>query len=187
MGFPKALLPFGSSFFLRRIYDALVAAETVPVHIVINAGLQVSLKRQMKQFPQGNFVLNNEPARGQIHSLQLGLQAARQCGADAAIVALVDQPAIAVSTMTKLREAFFVDPEKLCVACYKGRPGHPILIPRSFFGAFIGVSEGQTARDIIAAHASETKHIETDDAQVVADIDSPEDFARLREMEDELD
>ncbi len=187
MGFPKALLPFGDTFFLHRVYESLVAAESVPVHIVINAGLQVSLKPQMKQFPQGNFVLNKEPARGQIYSLQLGLKAASDAGADAAIVALVDQPAIAVNTIGRLRQAFLEAPEKLFIACYNGQPGHPFLIPKNLFQAFVSAPEGMTARDIIADLGSVVQHIETEDPQVVADVDSPEDLARLREMENELD
>ncbi|MCX7625913.1 MAG: nucleotidyltransferase family protein [Candidatus Sumerlaeaceae bacterium] len=187
MGFPKALLPFGNSFFLHRIYETLVAADTVPVHVVINAGLHASLKAQKKQFSQAEFVLNKEPARGQIYSLQLGIASAKASSADAVVVALVDQPAISVSTVTKLCETYRTQGECIAIACYCGRPGHPILIPAGLFESFLQAKPEQTARDIIAAHAALVHHVETEDSQVVADVDSPADMERLRELENELD
>ncbi len=187
MGFPKALLPFGNSFFLHRVYESLVAAEVAPVHIVINAGLANSLKSRTKEFPQAHFVLNKDPALGQIHSLQLGLQSAREAGAEAAVVALVDQPAIAVTTIAKLCEALQAAPECIHIAAYEGRPGHPLIIPVKFFDLFLTAAEGRTARDIIADQKDAVRTVETDDPQVVADVDSPEDFARLRELENEID
>lgn len=187
MGFPKALLPFGNSFFLHRVYESLVAAEVTPVHIVINAGLANSLKSRTKEFPQAQFVLNKDPALGQIHSLQLGLQSAREAGAEAAVVALVDQPAIAVTTIAKLCEAFQGAPQCIYIAAYEGRTGHPLLIPEKFFDDFLSAAEGRTARDIIADQQDFVRIVETDDPQVVADVDSPEDLARLRELENEID
>jgi len=187
MGFPKALLPFGKSFFLHRIYESLVAAETVPVHIVINAGLHSCLKSQAKQFPHGDFVLNKEPARGQIHSLQLGLEATKKAGAEAAVVALVDQPAIAVDTITSLCEAHRSEPGNIYVARFEGQPGHPVLIPAALFDAFLSAAEGKTARDVMAEHAAAVRYVDTADPQVTADVDSPEDLARLRQSEDDVD
>jgi len=187
MGFPKALLPFGNSFFLHRIYETLVAAESVPIHLVINAGLHASLKKQAKQFPLGHFVLNGEPARGQIYSLQLGLAAAKEAGARGAIVALVDQPAIRVTTVTKLCESSQAKPGRILIASYEGKHGHPILIPADFFDAFLQASPDQTARDIIQELSEVVEVIETSDPQVTADVDSPEDLARLRELETDID
>lgn len=187
MGFPKALLPFGNSFLLHRIYETLVAAETFPVHIVINAGLHASLKAREKQFPHAEFVTNKEPARGQIYSLQLGIASAKASAANAVVVALVDQPAIRVGTVTKLCEAFRKQPNSIAIACYGGMPGHPVLVPSELFDAFLHAKPEQTARDVIAAHASRVQHVETDDPQVVSDIDSPADLERLRELENDLD
>lgn len=187
MGFPKALMPFGQSYFLHRIYETLVAAETDPVYIVINTGLYACLKSPHKEFPRGRFVQNPDPARGQIHSLKLGLGAARQDGAHAVVVALVDQPAIQVGTILELVAAYRRDPNHLLIATYGGKTGHPILIPSGLFDAFLDAPEGQTARDIIARHADCVELVETRDPQVVADIDSPEDLARLHELETEID
>jgi len=187
MGFPKALVVFGNSYFLHRIYETLVAGEAVPVHIVINTGLYGSLKSRLKEFPQGKFIQNSEPGRGQIYSLQLGLHSAQDAGADAAIVALVDQPAISVSTVAALCQKHEKSPGKIYIASFEGKPGHPILIPKNLFAPFLNAGEHQTARDVIANHSSLVEYVETNDPQVIADIDSPADLARLRELENEID
>ena len=94
MGFPKALMPLGNSFFLLTIYAKLTASGAKPVHMVINTGLASSLEAQKARFPDGTFVLNPEPGLGQIQSLRLGLRAAADGGAEAALVALVDLPLV---------------------------------------------------------------------------------------------
>lgn len=187
MGFPKALMPLGNSFFLHRVYENLVAAELEPVHIVVNSGLMVSLQAQLSKFPTAKFVSNTQPALGQIHSLKLGLQSAQEAGASAALVALVDQPGIAISTLTKLAEQTLNAPDSIYVATYQSRHGHPVVIPSKFFERFLNAPQGKTARDVLAELSEHVHYVDCEDPQVVADIDSPEDLTKLKLEDDELD
>ena len=184
MGFPKALMPIGDSFFLLSIYTKLVEAGAAPVHIVINTGLQSSLNAQMSRFPEARFVLNREPAHGQIHSLRLGLAQARDAGAAGAMVALVDQPLVAPSTVRALAEAAGREPDKLVVPRCGGKRGHPYVVPAALFGAFTDAAAGATARDVLDAHAADAVYVEVNDEGIHQDVDTPEDMARLSLSED---
>jgi CTP:molybdopterin cytidylyltransferase MocA len=180
MGFPKALMPIGNSFFLLRIYEQLVSAGVSPVHMVINTGLRSSLEAQMSKFAAGKLVLNGEPALGQIHSLKLGLQSAASSGAAGVLVALVDQPGISPDTLREIREKSAAAPGKIIVPVCDGKNGHPIVIPAACFGAFVDAPKGKNARDVIEENADTVKHVEIRDSQILADVDSPEDLANMK-------
>ncbi|MBX7246077.1 MAG: nucleotidyltransferase family protein [Candidatus Sumerlaeaceae bacterium] len=188
MGFPKALMPVGNKFFLLKIFDTLTDAKISPAHIVINMGLKSSLAAQMEKFPGAEFVLNDQPAKGQIHSLQLGLEQAEKSGAKAAVVALVDQPFVKIDTILMLLDAAESLPQKILVPRRDGAHGHPILIPAVRFGDFINAPDGKTARDVLEEHQADVAYVDVDDAGAVTDVDTPEDIAKfLKAEEEELD
>jgi CTP:molybdopterin cytidylyltransferase MocA len=158
--------------------------------MVINTGLKSSLEAQVHNFPDGELVLNSEPARGQLHSLCLGLQAAAAGDAVGALVALVDQPAIQPATFAAIAAAATAHPAKIILPAYGGQTGHPIVIPRGAFEAFISAPPGQTARDVIKGLADMTQTIEVSDGNILKDIDSPEDLAKATKPasdDDEID
>ncbi len=178
MGFPKALMPIGDSFFLLGIYSKLVSAGALPVHIVINTGLQSSLSAQVSKFPDARFVLNADPGRGQTHSLRLGLAEARAAGARAAIVALVDLPLVEQATVAALADRAAAAPGRIVVPRCGGHGGHPFVIPAEKFAAFLDAPAEQTTRDILAALAAESELVEVTDPGIHQDVDSPEDLAK---------
>jgi molybdenum cofactor cytidylyltransferase len=178
MGFPKALMPCGSSFFLLEVYRRLAGADIKPVYMVINTGLKSSLEAQLHNFPEGQFVLNSDPSRGQLHSLCLGLEAAANGGATGAVVALVDQPAILPTTFTAVAAAAAANPQRIILPAFNGKNGHPFVIPRDAFTAFLSAADGDTAREVIRRLSSITMTVEVPDENILRDIDSPEDMAR---------
>ena len=186
MGFPKALMPIGDSFFLRSIYDKLIGAGVSPVHIVINTGLQSSLSAQMSKFAEGRFVLNQEPGLGQLRSLQLGLAAAQEAGAEAVMMALVDQPLVDQGTLKILVERYGQESGKLVLPLYEGKRGHPYIIPAAHFDAFnqADAAGGATARDVLDSLAASSVCVEVEDAGVCQDVDTPEDMGKLSVSED---
>jgi molybdenum cofactor cytidylyltransferase len=178
MGFPKALIPIGSSFFLLTVYEKLVSAGVSPVHIVINKGLRGSLDAQVARFPEADFVLNQEPALGQIHSLELGLKAAGAGGAKAAVVTLVDMAFVQAETVQLLVDAVDVSPEKIIVPRSDGKHGHPMIVPASRFADFSGLPAGKSARDVLHEHADWIEYVDVADQNILLDVDTPEDLAK---------
>ncbi len=178
MGFPKALMPLGTSFFLKEVYDRLVEAGVATVHIVVNPGLQTSLKPQLDRFSQAQFHANSDQARGQLYSLQLGLAAALATGARSALVALVDQPHVQLQTIQSLLSHASQQPTRVVVPRYEGHRGHPFLIPAELFAEFTQAAEDSTTRDILDRIAAQVASIEVTDPAVIHDIDSLADLAQ---------
>lgn len=187
MGFPKALMPLGTSFFLKAVYDHLVQVKAVPVHIVVNPGLQNTLKPQMGKFPEAQFHPNPEHARGQLYSLQLGLAAAMATGARAVMVALVDQPQVQTETLRMLVARAQEEPGRVIVPRYGGHRGHPFVIPASVFPQFTHASEEKTARDVLDSISGHVACVDVDDSAVVHDIDSMADLAQATSAAEDPD
>jgi CTP:molybdopterin cytidylyltransferase MocA len=133
--------------------------------------------------------VNRQPERGQFSSLQVGLQEVLNHGRDAAFVALIDRPPVLPGTVRQLREEFlYAEPEVWAVVPEVMRDGqavhgHPILISMEMMRAFLGATPTATARDVEHRHQQHIRYIPVDDPRVGANIDTPEDYARLGGVE----
>jgi len=172
MGRPKALLRFGAETFIDRLIG-LFAPVCSPVIVVLGAAAdEIEAAAQRPAV----FVRNEVYMRGQTSSMQCGLRAVSPSVAGV-LFTLVDHPAVSAATVSRL-----VAPAgSVClrVPRYGGRNGHPIWFSRGLVREFLALPDQGAARDVVRAHAAETEFVDVDDPGVTADIDNPEDYARL--------
>jgi len=64
---------------------------------------------------------------------------------------------------------------QIVVPSYRMRAGHPILLPRWLWPAVLDCPG--TLRDVMAAHRTRTRFLVVETATVLADLDTPEDYA----------
>ena len=183
MGRDKALLPWppgaGSSTFLSTTIELLQARSEL---VTVVAGKNADSLRPIVYAAAAYLVINRHPERGQFSSLQLGLQEVLNRGRDAAIVALVDRPPAQPSTFTRLCDAFSdaYENEKWAVVPEQGgRHGHPIVIGREMIEAFLRAPATSNARDVEHSLQQRVLYVPVDDANVVANVDTPEEYERL--------
>ncbi|MBI4803038.1 MAG: nucleotidyltransferase family protein [Elusimicrobia bacterium] len=92
MGRPKALLEYRGKFFIEAVRSALAVAGVDSVIAVLGRHSE-EIRKAWK--PEGVvFTVNARPEEGQLSSFRIGLEAAPK-NAEAFMVCLVDQPAIA--------------------------------------------------------------------------------------------
>lgn len=131
-----------------------------------------------------SLVVNPEPERGQFSSLQAGLHEVLNRGRDAALITLVDRPPVAHATIEQLEEAFerTVEQEKwAAVPEYKSQHGHPFFAGREMIEAFLKAPPTSNAREIMHAHQDKIAYVAIDDPQVIANVNTPEEYAALPE------
>ena len=61
------------------------------------------------------------------------------------------------------------------IPSYRMRAGHPILLPRGLWPEILNCSD--TLRTVLAAHRDQTHYLDVDTPTVLADLDTPEDYA----------
>jgi molybdenum cofactor cytidylyltransferase len=179
MGRDKALLPWRDGTFLSAAIRALQPATEL---VIVVAGANAPVLEPVANAQAAFMVVNPDPQRGQFSSLQVGLQEVLNRGRDAAIVTLVDRPAAEIETVQQIKTAFLANEEQIwtVVPEYGGKHGHPIVIGREMIEAFLRAPAIGTARDVEHANQKHIRYLPVNDPLVVANVDTPEDFEKLR-------
>lgn len=174
----KLLAEVGGKPLVRRAAERLLASRARPVVVVTGhqrgeveaalAGLSVS------------FAHNADYAEGLSTSLRAGV-AALPADVGAVLVCLGDMPGIDTPLIDALIAAF--DPERgrlIVVPTYAGKRGNPVLWARRFFPELQNLQGDVGARHLIGAYADVVAEVPVTDAQVFADVDTPEALANAR-------
>jgi molybdenum cofactor cytidylyltransferase len=178
MGRDKALLPWRGGTFLSA---AIRALRPVTDLVLVVGGSNASDIETIVNAHAAFLVVNGDPSQGQFSSLQVGLQEVLNRGRDGAIITLVDRPAADVSTIALLRNTLLAADWDVwaVVPEYNGKHGHPIVIAREMITAFLDAPITSSARDVEHSVQPRIQYLPVNDPLVVANVDTPEDFARI--------
>jgi molybdenum cofactor cytidylyltransferase len=182
MGSDKALLEFpgtGTNFLTAQIASLKPHCEIVLVVAGRNAeSLKADVYRQA-----ADLIVNPDPDRGQFSSLQVGLHELLNRGRNLALITHVDRIPPQSPTISALKTAFgnrshetwMVVPEHASVH------GHPVLAGREMIEAWLRAGVTSTAREVEHAHQRHIAYIAVDDPNVTANINTPEEYERLKQ------
>lgn len=178
MGTPKALLDYRGETFVGRLVRVL-GTSCKPVIVVL--GYHANAIRQQVPAP-AQVVINPDPSRGQLSSLQAGL-AALPAEADGFAFIPVDSPAVQEDTVAQLTRAFerrkpstlFVIPRQ------SGKRGHPVIAARSIAAEILALPASAEAREVVHAHVERTEYVDVGDSGIFTDVDDPAAYQRLKE------
>lgn len=119
-------------------------------------------------------IYNNSFMLGMSFSLLAGVRAAEAAGADGALLLPCDTPAVMTESVRAVLAA--ADAEHFAVACFRGKKGHPLWIPRRFFSEIL---LSGNVKAVTRAHEDELVRVETGREGVVLDMDTPADYQRV--------
>lgn len=123
------------------------------------------------------FAVNPRPQDGQGTSIAAGAAALPPWTA-AALVALGDQPTTPASVIPALLAARENHGKAIVVPSYRGTPGTPVLFSSACFAELAVLTGDAGARSVVGARPERVQIVEID-APMPADVDTPEDYARL--------
>jgi len=184
MGRPKALLPtdLAGETFLSRLAATLLAGGLDDVVLVL-ADAPAAEREALEQVVAGlpacvRPVLNPDPSRGQLSSLQTGLAVVDRPGVSAMLVALIDVPRVSQGTVRALLAAYRETRAPIVRPVRGGRHGHPVIFDRALFDALRHADPAVGARGVVRAHAGQAIDVAIDDDGAFQDIDTPADYER---------
>lgn len=176
MGTPKALLKFQGETFLDRLIRVF---STVADPVIVVLGYHADrIRSGIERSAEVTFVVNPDPERGMLSSLQWALSSAPD-EAEAVLFTPVDHPNMQESTLAVLANRFQREHAVVTVPEYAGRHGHPVCIARPLIREFLELPPDALASDVIHRHKSQTSYVEVDDPGVVTDIDDQEAYTEL--------
>jgi len=197
MGQPKMLLPWGNVTVLEQVISVFAQAGCEEILVVVGGWrekIQEVISECAKRYPVQS-VINKDYEKGEmLSSIQCGLGAINSLRTDwrstqqtaeegvrvAAMLGLGDQPQVEERSVWLVREAFLQTGSPLVVPSFQMRRGHPWLVRRSLWGEVLDLKPSQTPRDFLNAHTSDIHYVTVDSPSILADLDTPEDYAAAR-------
>jgi molybdenum cofactor cytidylyltransferase len=177
MGAPKPLLDLEGETFLDRLIG-LLAPHCWPVIVVLGheaAPIQARLRRAA----EASVVINADYLRGQLSSLQCGLQALPP-RARGVLFTLVDLPGVRPATIQRLaRQAAVLEPPWLVIPRCNGQRGHPVGCSRELIEELLALPADSQARVVIHRHLARACYVDVNDPGILRDVDDPEAYRTL--------
>jgi molybdenum cofactor cytidylyltransferase len=174
LGANKLLLRLDSEPLVRRAARQAAEAGLAPVIVVL--GYEAERVAAALDGLAVETIVNPAYGAGMRGSIQTGIEhVPRDCAA--AVVLLGDMPLVTAAMIEALAERFRRGTELLVLSLYGEVQAPPTLYARSLFPALAGAGAGG-GREVVLTHRSEAAEIRWPVA-VLADVDRPEDVARL--------
>ena len=174
MGRQKLLLPFGGSTVVGAVAGTALASRVDRVLAVLGADRD-AVRQELE--PRGiDFAINENFAEGMLSSVQAGFRALPP-DAEAAVVMLGDQPFLPARVVDAVVEAFRLCGRGIVVPAFQGRRGHPVLVDLKYRDEVLALDPTDGLRRLMHAHPEDIFEAEVEDANILRDMDVPEDYA----------
>jgi molybdenum cofactor cytidylyltransferase len=173
MGRPKMLLPIGGRTLVSTVAAALLDADLARVIVVLGCDAdRVREAAGLPDDPRLRVIVNDDWQSGMASSLRRGLE---ECeGAQAALVALGDQPGLTSDRVRRIVSAWSPG-VPLVFPVHDGRAGHPVLFGRGLWPELRALRGDVGGRDVVKRHVSNA--IQVPEAPL-PDLDTEEDLLR---------
>lgn len=164
---------------VRRV--ALAAADSSAAEILVIVERLGNAVECAAGSGRWRFIENAQASSGLASSLRVGVGNVAPSSSGVAVL-LADMPLLPTALIDRTitifeqtggnRIAFPIAPD--------GMRGHPVIWPRSLFGALAGLTGDGGARGLIQAHPDICQPVPTDDWRAFSDVDTRADLERLR-------
>ncbi len=176
LGQPKQLAPIGGRPALAYTLDALRASSIDRVVLVL--GHHADAIAAALDLTEITVVRNDAYAEGQSTSVLAGV---KSLGDDvaAALMVVGDQPLLAPTVVDAIVRAYEQTGGPFIVPVYAGEWGNPVLLARATWPLLDNLKGDTGARPILRKHMDMVLEVPVP-GSLLDDIDTPEDYARIR-------
>ncbi|MDM5358658.1 nucleotidyltransferase family protein [Peribacillus sp. RS7] len=181
MGEPKLLLPLRGQPLFRHVIHPILGSSMQPIFLVAGKYIE-EMRQHCADFPELKIIHNPKYADGMSTSLKLGVQSIKE-HVDAVMIFLADQPLISPDIIQALIQKYTACKDegiRIVQPKYKGDLGHPILVDAVILNEFHSIEGDQGGKKILRKYARVTETVSFDNPMWGVDIDTPEDFLKVK-------
>lgn len=173
----KLHMPIDGLPLLRRSVETLLAAELGEIVVVLGHD-RANTQALLKGLPVST-VFNKDYESGQMTSVHCGLGSLEQAF-EGVIIALGDQPALTVSDIDHLIDAFFTrNGGEVVIPEYEGNRGNPIIISNRCQQDIVTGKYNFGCRRFIEDNPELVRTVKMPGPSVVIDLDTPMDYRKF--------
>ena len=173
----KPLLPLGEATVTDRVVSTFSSPD---IDVLLVAGYRHEDTQAVVKQQGLTIVYNRDYERGMFSSLQAGIRRLRPVHR-AFFVLPVDVPLVRSSTIRRLKDAEGQSPGRIVYPVFRGRRGHPPLVPSSLAPAILGWEKEGGLKAVLESRAELALEVPVADSFILFDIDTPEDYQELLE------
>jgi molybdenum cofactor cytidylyltransferase len=124
-------------------------------------------------------VFNERADEGQSTSIKTGIKAA-SLETDGFMFLVGDQPFLNAETINTLIDAFNREHHSIIVPVYNGKRGNPVIFPATLKDDLLALTGDRGGRVLIETMAERVKLVTIEDERLGTDVDTEEDYERVR-------
>ncbi|HWH35929.1 MAG TPA: nucleotidyltransferase family protein [Acidimicrobiales bacterium] len=175
LGRPKQTLALGDTTVLGWVMRSAEASSLARVVVVLGgAGAEVRASLRPRR---ADLVDHEGYASGSASSLRAGIGAAGAC--DAAMVVLGDMPGVGADVIDTVGAGWQRHRQDMARASYRGRPGHPVVVPASRFPELCALDGDKALWALLEADPRRVRPVELD-RPLPVDVDTWDDYGAVR-------
>jgi molybdenum cofactor cytidylyltransferase len=183
MGRPKLALPLGGQSVLERVVQAVRSAGVDRIVVVV--GPQARELATLAQAAGAECLPLPEGTPDMRATVEFGLAwleaSVRPTEADDWLLLPADHPTLSANVVSRLLAArAALSPGRILIPMHGGRRGHPTLIGWRHVAGIRALPAGLGLNSYIRSATDATICLEVEDASVLEDLDTPEDYERIR-------
>lgn len=182
MGRPKLLLPVNGRPMVAGVVEALRGGGVREIVLVTAPGDEA-----LQAWARQNGVtvaINPDPERGMLSTIQEGIGAlsdalTEKWVGEILLISPADLPHLQAGTVAELLQKMIETGAPLALPTYHGKRGHPLAIAPWLVSEIDNLNPDIGLKQLRDRHEKDLLEIEVEDAGVVQDVDTPEDYERL--------
>jgi len=172
------LLPWGNRTVIEHVINTFLEAGIEDL-VVITGGAREQVEKAVERYAVRKVHNPNYTTGEMLSSIQCGIREMRE-QAQAVLVCLGDQPQVQQKSVRAICDAYKATASTLIVPSFRRKRGHPWLVARPLWDELLALEPHQTPRDFLKQHADEIHYVDVDNASILADLDTPEDYEKSR-------
>jgi molybdenum cofactor cytidylyltransferase len=176
MGSQKLILPFGKSTIIETVIDNVLNSNVENVLIVLGAD-QEKIRETIGKRPV-RFCYNQAHDQGMLSSVICGIRNLPE-DAGAALIYLGDQPGIPPAVTNTVLQAYDEELKGIVIPVCNHRRGHPLLVDMKYRKQVESLDLEEGLRKLRHHFPGDVLEVELDEAGILVDIDTPEDYENL--------
>jgi len=174
MGTQKLLLPFGDATVVEAVVRTALASGIDRAVAVLGADREAV--RAKLESSGVDFAVNEMFADGMLSSIQTGFRVLPP-EAEAAVIMLGDQPFLPPSVVDTVVRGYRESLKGIVIPVFRTRRGHPVLVDLKYRDEVLALDPADGLRRLMRTHPEDIAEVEVDDANILRDLDTPEDYA----------
>ena len=177
MGTPKMMLPFAESTMIETVIDHVLASNVDSVLVVLGANHE-KIREVVDPLPL-EVCYNEKHESGMLSSVMCGFNALPE-DTGTALIFLGDQPGIPPQVTNTVIDAYNDSLHGIVIPVYNHHRGHPLLVDYKYKREIEKLDLETGLRTLMHHFPHDVLEVEVDEAGILMDIDTKEDYHKAQ-------